>query len=107
MHRISKTIKGFEDTGIVTDMVRPVHRRDVRTAENIASVSENVTGNANSSIPRRSQQFGMSNDSFWPAIEDYEVDDMWFQQTMPSFHNTKFHVFSTSKSNKRCPKIEV
>ena len=54
---IGKIVKKFEETGAVTNIVRPVHHRFARSAENIAAVSESVTEDPNVSIPRRSHEF--------------------------------------------------
>ena len=45
---------------MVTNIVRPVHRRFAHSAENFAIESENVAEDTNVSIPRRSQKLGMS-----------------------------------------------
>lgn len=39
---ILNTVKKFEETGSVTDIVRPVHHRNIRSAENIAAVAQSV-----------------------------------------------------------------
>ena len=46
--------KRFDDTEVITNIERPEHHRFARSSENIAIVSENVAGNPNVSIPRRS-----------------------------------------------------
>ena len=42
------------ETGVVTNIERPVHRRFLRSAENIAIVSESVAEDSKVTIPRRS-----------------------------------------------------
>ena len=53
---IGKIVKKFEETGVVTNIARPVHYGFARSAENIAAVSESITKDPNVSIPRRSQE---------------------------------------------------
>ena len=38
---IGKTVKKFEETGMVSNIDRPMHHRIARAAENIAIVNEN------------------------------------------------------------------
>ena len=45
---------------MVTNFDRPVQHRFARFAENIAIASEIVAENSNVSIPRRSQELGLS-----------------------------------------------
>ena len=51
---IEKIVKQFEETGVVTNIERPVHHRFARSSENISIVSESITEDPNVSIPRRS-----------------------------------------------------
>ena len=44
--------KKFEETGAVTDIVRRVHRRSARSAENIATVIQSDAEDSNVSIGR-------------------------------------------------------
>ena len=44
-------MKKFEETGVVTNIERPVHHRFARSAENIAIISESVAEDPNVSIP--------------------------------------------------------
>ena len=53
-------MKKFKETGVITNIERPVHHRFARSAENIAIVSESVAEDPNASIPRRSQELGLS-----------------------------------------------
>ena len=55
---IGKIMKKFEETGMVTNIKRPVHHRFF---ENTAIVSESVAEDPNVSIPRRSRVLGLSN----------------------------------------------
>ena len=48
MQAIRKIVKKFEETGLITNIERPVQHHFARSAEAIAIVSENV-------VPRRSQ----------------------------------------------------
>ena len=52
-------MKKFEETGVVTNIERPVHHRFTRSIENIAIVSESVAEYINVSILRRSQGLGL------------------------------------------------
>ena len=50
----------FEETGAVTNIEGPVNHRFAHFAENIAIVSESVAQDPNVSIPRPSQELGLS-----------------------------------------------
>lgn len=65
---ILNTVNKFEQTGSVTDIVRSVHHRNIRNAENIASVAESVEEDPNLSIPRRAQHLGLSYGSLWRIL---------------------------------------
>ena len=56
MQAIGKIVKKFEETGAVRNIVRPVHHRFARSAENIAAVSESVGEVPNVSIPCHTQE---------------------------------------------------
>ena len=45
-----------------------MHHRFARSAENIAIVSENVAEDPNVSVPRRSQELGLSYDTLWHLL---------------------------------------
>ena len=47
-------MKKFEETGVITNIERPVNNRFARSAENMAIISESI---AYDPIPRRSQEF--------------------------------------------------
>ena len=49
-------MKRFEETGVVTNIERPVHHDIAHSAENFAIVSKSVTEDLNVPIPRSSQQ---------------------------------------------------
>ena len=68
MQAIGKIVKKFEETGVVTHIERPVHYRFARSAENIAIGSENVAEDTNVSIPRRSQELGLSYGTLWSIL---------------------------------------
>ena len=57
---VRKIVKKFEETGVVINIVRPVHNRFACSAENNAIVSENVAADPNMPISRRSQDLGLS-----------------------------------------------
>ena len=50
-------VKKFEETGMVTNIERPVH---YHSAENIAVVSESVAEDSNMLIPYHCQELGLS-----------------------------------------------
>lgn len=60
---IVNLITKFEQTGSLSDIKRPVRMRSVRSVENIAAVAESVADNPGLSIPKRSQQLGISQTS--------------------------------------------
>ena len=60
MHAIDKIVKKFEETGMVTNIERPVHHRFACSAINIAIVSESAGEDPNVSIPCRPQELGLS-----------------------------------------------
>ena len=49
---IGKIGEKFKETGVITNIERPVHQRFARTAENIAIVRESVAADQKVSIPR-------------------------------------------------------
>ena len=51
-----KIVRKFEETGVITNIERPVHHRLSRSAQNIAIVNESIAKDPNVSIPRRSQE---------------------------------------------------
>ena len=53
-------MKKFEKAGVFTNIERPVHHRFARSAKNIAIESESAVEDPNVSIPRHSQQLGLS-----------------------------------------------
>ena len=53
---------------MVTNIERPVYHRFARSAENIAIVSESVAEDPNVSIPRRSQELGLSYGTLWRIL---------------------------------------
>ncbi|CAF4520213.1 unnamed protein product, partial [Didymodactylos carnosus] len=72
------TIRGlvnkFESSGTVTDTKVPVRQRNARSEANIAAVNESVRENSNLSIPRRSQELGISQTSTWRILrKDLEL----------------------------------
>ena len=54
---IGKIVKIFKETEVVTNIERPLHYHFVRSAENIAVVSESVAKTMNVLIPRRPQAY--------------------------------------------------
>ena len=51
---MDKIVKIFGETGVVTNIERPVHHCFARSAKNFAIVSESVAENVNVPIRRRS-----------------------------------------------------
>lgn len=58
-------MKKIEEIGTVTDIVRSVHYRNVRSAENIAVVAQSVEEDPNSSISRRAHHLGLCYVPLW------------------------------------------
>lgn len=65
---IRRLMQKFEESGSVKDRPTPVRQRRVRSAENIAAVRESVHENPRQSIPRRSQELGLSRMSTWRIL---------------------------------------
>ena len=57
---IGKIVKKFEETGVLANIERHKHHRFVRSAENIAIVSESIAEDPNVSTTHRSQELGLS-----------------------------------------------
>jgi len=80
---VCKIVKKFEKTGSVTDIAKPVHHRNARSAENIAAVSESVADDP-ISIPRRAQHLGLSYGSLWRILHlDLHLHPYGFNKTAP------------------------
>ncbi|CAF1523416.1 unnamed protein product [Didymodactylos carnosus] len=65
---IRRLVNKFESSGTVTDTKVPVRQRNARSEANIAAVNESVRENPNLSIPRRSQELGISQTSTWRIL---------------------------------------
>ena len=65
---IRRLVNKFESSGTVTDMIVLVRRRNARSEGNIAAVNESVHENSNLSVPRRSQELGISQTSTWRTL---------------------------------------
>ena len=61
-------MKKFEETGLDTNIERPVNHRFARSAENIAIASESVAEDPNVSIPRRSQELVLAYGTLWRIL---------------------------------------
>ena len=59
---------------MVTNIERYVHQRFARSAEKIAIVIESVVDDPNVSIPRRSQELGLSFGTLWHILHLQAVD---------------------------------
>ena len=57
---IVKIVKKFEETGVVTNIEKPVHHRFAPSGENVAIISESVAEDTNVLLPRRPQALGLS-----------------------------------------------
>lgn len=55
-----KTVEKSQETGSVTDIIKPVHHSNIQSTENIAVVAQSVEEDRNSSISRRAQHLGLS-----------------------------------------------
>ena len=79
---IAKIVKKFEETGVATNIERPVHHRFVRSAENIAIINESVAEDPNVSILRRSPELELSYCTLWPILHlDLHLHPYKFQLT--------------------------
>ena len=65
---IGKIVKKFEETGVITNIDRPVHHHFAYSAENIAIASESVAEHPNMSIPCRFQELGLSEGTLWRIL---------------------------------------
>ena len=65
---IRRLVNKFESSGTVTDTIVPVRQRNARSEANIAAVNESVHENPNLSVPRRSQELGISQTSTWRIL---------------------------------------
>lgn len=65
---IERLMARFKETGSVGDRPVPVRRRTARSNENIAAVAESVREDNRMSIPRRSQEVGLSQTSTWRIL---------------------------------------
>ena len=65
---IRRLVAKFESTGSVNVQPPRVRARSARSAENIAAVRQSVQDNPRLSIPRRSQQLGLSSTSTWRIL---------------------------------------
>ena len=66
---IQRLVAKFESTGSINNQpISPVHRRNARSAENIAAVRESVRENPRRSIFRCSQELGFSATSTWRIL---------------------------------------
>ena len=65
---IRRLVNKFESSGTVTDTIVPVRQRNARSEANIAAVNESFHENPNLSVPRRSQELGISQTSTWRIL---------------------------------------
>ena len=65
---IRRLVNKFQSSGTVTDTIVPVRQRNACSEANIAAVNESVYENPNLSVPRRSQELGISQISTWRIL---------------------------------------
>ena len=65
---IRRLVNKFESSGTVTDTIVTVRQRNARSEANIAAVNESVHENPNLSVPRQSQELGISQTSTWRIL---------------------------------------
>ena len=68
MQAIGKIVTKFEETGVVTNIERPMHYHCARFASNITIVSENLAEDTHVSFPRPYQELGLSYGSLWHIL---------------------------------------
>jgi len=61
-------VQKFESTYSLHNVPVPIRQRNARSAENIAAVQRSVEEDPNQSIPRRSQELGISSTSLWRIL---------------------------------------
>ena len=66
--RSTHTVNTYEETGSVTDIVRHVHQRHIRSTEYITVVAQCVETDPNMSVTRLTHHFGLSYDSLWQIL---------------------------------------
>ena len=57
---IRRLVSKFQSSGTVTDTIVPVRQRNARSEANVATTNESVPENPNLSVPRRSEESGIS-----------------------------------------------
>ena len=65
---IRRLVNKFQSSGTVTDTIVTVRQRNARSETNIVAVNESVHQNSNSSVPRRSQELGISQTPTWRIL---------------------------------------
>ena len=71
MQAILSIMKKFEETGVVTNVERPVQHRFAHSAENISVINEYVNEDPNVSNPSRSQELGLAYGTLWRTLHLY------------------------------------
>ena len=90
---IRRLVNKFQSSGTLTDMIVPVRERNARSKANIAAVNESVHENPNLSVPRRSQELGISQTSTWRiwrkdlGLHPYKIQ--WTQELKPNDHSLR------------------
>ena len=65
---IRRLVNKFQSSATLTDTIVPVRQRNAPSEANIAAVNESVNEKSNLSVPRRSEEFGISQTSTWRIL---------------------------------------
>ncbi|KAJ8975592.1 hypothetical protein NQ317_018807 [Molorchus minor] len=77
---IYRLVEKFGQTGSLVNKSTHVHRRGAQSEVNIAAVSQSVRDDPNPSIPRRSQELGLSQTTTWIILhQDLHLKAYKFQ----------------------------
>ena len=90
---IRRLVSKFQSSGTVTDMIVPVRQRNACSEANIAAANESVPENPNLSVPRRSEESGISQTSTWRILrKDLDLHPYKIQLTQelkPNDHSLR------------------
>ena len=65
---IRRLVNKFQSSATLTDTIVPVRQRNAPSEANIAAVNESVDEKPNLSVPRRSEEFGISQTLTWRIL---------------------------------------
>ena len=65
---IRRLVNKFQSSATLTDTIVPRRQRNAPSEANIAAVNESVDEKPNLSVPRRSEEFGISQTSTWRIL---------------------------------------